>query len=309
MLRILVVIAALCLLLLMTTPLRAATCEANMSDIDFGAVSLRSGEVNRTSGTLTVTCAGLLNETVGVCLRFGAGSGGAGPGNAPRFMSGPTGQSLAYQLRLGGHGAVHGTLNEVYLPVAVVSSAGQVTIPIYAELLANGTEFVTGAYQSTFSGLPHIEMSYGIVSCELFGQSHPVSDFAVSAQTVASCELDVGSLDFGQISNLAAPADATAAVDIRCTSGTGYSVSMGLGDGPGVSDPALRRMQGALGTLAYGLYRDPARSLVWGEAANQRNSATGTGYGQRFTVYGRIHAGQQAPAGSYGDSVVVTVHY
>lgn len=309
MLRILAITTVLCLTLLMAAPLRAATCEANVSDIDFGAVSLRSGEVNRTSGTLNVTCSSLVAEQVGVCVRFGPGSGGAGQGNAPRYMTGPTGQSLAYQLRRGGHGAVHGTLNEVFLPVTVVGSVGQVTIPIYAELLANGTEFATGNYRSEFSGQPHIEMSYGIAGCEVFGQGHPVSEFTVSAQTVASCELDVGSLDFGQISSLAAPVDATAAVDIRCTAGTGYSVSMGLGEGPGVTHPAQRRMRGALGTLAYGLYRDPGRSLVWGEAAQERNSGTGTGYGQRFLVHGRIHQGQQAPTGSYSDNVVVTVHY
>ncbi|WP_417523054.1 spore coat U domain-containing protein [Marinovum sp.] len=301
---------AMALGLMIAAPVRAATCQATVSDIDFGAVSLRSGEVNRTSGTLTVSCSSPLAEPVGVCARFGAGTGGAGPGNTQRFLTGPTGQSLAYQLRQGGHGTLHGTLNQVHVFIPVVGSVGEVTIPIYAELLANGTEFDTGLYSSRFAGQAHVEMSHGVVSCELFGQSTPVAEFTVRAQTVASCELDVGSLDFGQITSLASgPADASAAVDIRCTSGTGYSVAMGLGDGPGVSHPAQRRMRGLTGTLAYGLYRDPGRSLIWGEATNDQARATGTGYGQRFMVYGRVHQGQQAQVGAYSDNVVVTVHY
>lgn len=306
----LLLLATLFTLALPATKASAATCEAQMSDVSFGSVSLRAGAVNRTSGTLSIECSNALVSAVGVCIRFGPGSAGAGPGNAPRYLRNGSGDTLAYTMTTGGYGSLYGTLNEVFVEVPVVLGNGRVTIPVYAEILSTGTEFDTGTYQSVFSGAAHIEMSYGLLSCNLFGQSQSVPDFRVSAETVASCELDVGTMNFGQITSLAtAPADAEAAIDIRCTAGTSYSVSLGMGNGTGVTDPAARKLRSLTNTLTYGLYRDAARSMVWGEAPSQRATGAGTGYGQRFMVYGRIHAGQSTPIGVYSDSVVVTVHY
>jgi spore coat protein U-like protein len=202
-------------------------------------------------------------------------------------------------------------LNEVYFTVPLLMGrSGRFSIPIHGEIQSTGTAIDTGYYSSVFSGPSQIEMSYGILSCNLFGQSHPVPDFKVSAETVASCELDVGAMDFGRINGLgAAPADATASVDVRCTNGTPYSVSLGLGNGQGVTDPAQRKMTALGNTLTYGLFHDPGRSQVWGEAPAQRANGAGTGLNQRYTVYGRIYQKQQAAIGIYHDSVVVTVNY
>ena len=306
----LLLLAALFALALPTSRAQAATCEAQMSDIAFGSVSLRAGAVNRTSGTLSIECTNALVSVVGVCIRFGPGSAGAGPGNAPRYLRNGSGDALAYNLSAGGYGALYGTLNEVFVEVPIVLGRGRVTVPIYAEILSTGTEFDTGLYESVYSGATHIEMSYGLLSCDLFGTSQSVPDFRVSAETVASCELDVGSMNFGQVSGLASrPADAEAAIDIRCTAGTSYTVSLGMGETPGVTDPTARRMRSLTHSLVYGLYHDFGRSMPWGEAPSQRAQGAGSGYGQRYMVYGRIHAGQQTAIGVYTDSVVVTVHY
>ncbi|WP_417722389.1 spore coat U domain-containing protein [Salipiger sp.] len=287
---------------------RAESCEAQVSDLSFGAVSLRSGAVNRSSGTIKVTCSNALVSAVGVCLRFGAGSGGAGANNNPRYLRGG-GQGLAYQLRLGGYGNAFGVMRDVYMLVPIVLGRGSATLPFYGEILSTGTAIPTGAYDSVFSGAAHVEMSYGILSCDLFGQSQPVPAFRVSAEAVASCELDVGSMNFGRINGLgAAPADATAAIDIRCTAGTPYSVTLGMGRGGG-SDPAARRMFNGLGSLTYGLFRDAARALPWGTAPGQTVSGSGAGGTQRYEVFGRIYQGQTTSIGTYTDSVIVTVNY
>lgn len=302
------------LVLLAPAPARAANCTAQMSDINFGAVSLRAGASNRTTGTLNIECQDPLAAVVGVCVRFGPGSGGAGAGNSPRYM-GPVGagaDQLAWQMRSGGYGALNGTLNEVFVlvPILPILTTGEVSVPIFAEILSTGTEVDPGSYASVFSGAGNIRMDYGLLSCDLFGTGQALPQFQVSAEVTSSCELDVGALDFGRIGSLgSAPADAVGAVDVRCTAGTDYSVSMGLGSGPGVSDPAQRKMRNGPFLLDYGLYRDAARSLVWGEAPGQRASATGIGSTQRFNVYGRIHQGQDTQIGLYSDNVVVTVNY
>ena len=293
------------------SPARAATCDAVVSDFNFGSVTLRSGAVNRTSGTLRITCSDPLLSVVGVCVRFGPGSGGAGANNNPRYLRHGGGAALPYQLRLGGYGTGFGTLNETFLSVTtLLGSTGSVTVPIYAEILEAGTSFDAGWYESVFSGTSNIEMSYGVLSCDLFAQSRPVPDFRVTANAVSSCELDVGTMNFGNLPSLAlGPVDAVAPIDVRCTEGTNYTVSLGLGDGVGVTDPALWRMTNGLSTLAYGLYRDPSRTQVWGALPGTRATGVGSGSNQRYNVYGRIHAGQTTVLGTYTDNVVVTVNY
>ncbi|MDQ2092701.1 Csu type fimbrial protein [Rhodalgimonas zhirmunskyi] len=293
------------------TPAQAATCEASMSDIAFGPVALRAGSTNRSSGTLTITCSSsLVDVLVGVCVRFGPGDGGAAAGNAPRYLRNGAGGVVAYQLRRGGFGAGYGTLNTAYLTVPLLLGQGQVSIPIYGEVLGASPGAPTGTYESLFSGTADISISTGVLSCDLLGTTRAVPDFRVSAEIVPSCELSVGSLDFGRIRGLGlGPVDGTGAIDVRCTEGTGYSVSLGMGQGPAVSGPTQRQMRNGGSLLSYGLYRDAGYSLPWGDTAGSRASATGDGNTQRFTVYGRIHQGQDTRIGTYTDNVVVTVNY
>lgn len=313
LIRLLIFACALCVgLALQPAPAKAASCNASMSDVAFGAVSLRTGAVNRTSGTLTIECSDALLALVGVCVRFGPGSGGAGSGNAPRYMRNSAGDALSYRLSTGGYGALYGNLSEVFLevPILLGLGTGRIDVPIFAEILSNGTEHDIGQYSSLFSGPEDIELSYGVLSCNLLGTTQQMADFQVTAETTASCELDVGTLNFGQINGLATNhADADASVDIRCTSGTGYTVALGLGDGAGVTNPAQRKMHSLTSSLNYGLFLDAARTAVWGEAPGQRAAGTGTGYNQRYTVFGRIYSGQDEEIGVYNDNVVVTVHY
>ncbi|MGQ0564652.1 MAG: hypothetical protein ACT4OK_06220 [Gemmobacter sp.] len=52
------------LLLCLASPALAQTCTATTPDFNFGTVSLRSGAVNQTSGSVTVECrGGLLGGT------------------------------------------------------------------------------------------------------------------------------------------------------------------------------------------------------------------------------------------------------
>jgi spore coat protein U-like protein len=70
-------------------------------------------------------------------------------------------------------------------------------------------------------------------------------------------------------------------------------------------------------TLGYNLYRDAARSLVWGDGTSGTTFPTGRfvfnppsfGNNQQaqFTVYGRIPANQNPAAGTYQTVSPVTV--
>lgn len=73
-------------------------------------------------------------------------------------------------------------------------------------------------------------------------------------------------------------------------------------------------------TLAYSLYADAARTTIWGDGTGGTvtNSGSflfpaligiGTTREETFTTYGRIFGSQFVPAGSYNDTITVTVLY
>jgi spore coat protein U-like protein len=69
------------------------------------------------------------------------------------------------------------------------------------------------------------------------------------------------------------------------------------------------------GTLNYNLYASAAYSNIWGDGSgatsvvsDSKFIAVGTTTTD-YTVYGRIPAGQDAAAGTYVDTIVVTLNY
>jgi spore coat protein U-like protein len=77
-------------------------------------------------------------------------------------------------------------------------------------------------------------------------------------------------------------------------------------------------MKNGASSLEYNLYTTNALASVWGDGTASTATRTGTGTGlsaageQTLTVYGALPnsaANQDAPAGSYLDTITVTVSY
>lgn len=289
---------------------QALTCSASMSDINFGSISVRSGVTNSTSGTLQIDCSEALVSVVGACVRIGPGSGGAGGGLSPRYMRRADNAALNYELRPTGNGPAHGTWTSVYVQIPVVLGSGSASLPVYADITSSGTTIGTGVYASTFSGASDIRVDYGVADCTILGQSTVPPDFTVSADVQSSCEVDAASLDFGAVpQTVTNPIDSEGTLNVRCTAATDYTIRLDLGQGPGVTDPANRRMTSGASTLRYGLYQDSGRSAPWGNTPSTDVSSRGMGTNQAFTVYGRIHSGQTPAPGLYSDSVIAIIEY
>ena len=98
-------------------------------------------------------------------------------------------------------------------------------------------------------------------------------------------------------------------MSVVCTRDAAYTVALN-GGVSGASDPTQRKMTKASEFILYGLYRDGARTLPWGDAQGI-NTAAGTGSGstQNHTVYGRVPAQATPSPGTYTDTIVVTVTY
>src|SRR5262249_37946646 len=136
--------------------------------------------------------------------------------------------------------------------------------------------------------------------------AHPV--FAGSATVPANCRVTATDIGFGSQGLLTANIDQTGTVSVTCTSGTTYNV--GLGDGQQNAGPSGRAMALGANRVGYGLYRDGARSQVWGDTVGTNTvGGTGNGAAQNITVYARVVPQVTPPAGTYSDVVVVTITY
>jgi spore coat protein U-like protein len=126
----------------------------------------------------------------------------------------------------------------------------------------------------------------------------------------ADCTVSVGALAFGSYDVFAgAPTDSTATITYSC-SGPATTPTLSIGTGvAGSFSP--RRIKSGVNALSYNLYVDAARTSVWGDGTGGTSTvAASMGTGLTSTVYGRVFAGQTgAPAGSYLDTVVVTINF
>lgn len=131
--------------------------------------------------------------------------------------------------------------------------------------------------------------------------------FTVSANVVATCEVTADDLDFGAYNPITAShLDAATTLSLTCTNGTGYSVGLSLGDGASATVNTRYMDDGDTHLLAYTLYQNAGRTLLWGSSSNTK-SGTGTGTAVVIDVFGRVPMNQTVPAGAYEDTIVVTV--
>ena len=116
------------------------------------------------------------------------------------------------------------------------------------------------------------------------------------------------------------PVDSIGSFALRCTRNGGpqnVPITMGIGPSANTGSIASRQLKQASGSdmLSYNFYRDALRQSVWGQTpgldaltqtVSLPNNATTT---VTFTIYGRINGLQNVAAGSYGDTLVVTISY
>lgn len=152
--------------------------------------------------------------------------------------------------------------------------------------------------------------TFGLVLIAATGRAALADETAnlqVTAQVDASCTLTGGTLAFGTYTATAIePTESDADIGYSCAPGTNIILSLDAG---GQAQGENRGMAGPGGaTLAYQLYKDDARSQVWGIGPANGVTISGTpGTPQTVPVYGAIGPGQQTAAGAYTDTVLITL--
>jgi spore coat protein U-like protein len=132
-----------------------------------------------------------------------------------------------------------------------------------------------------------------------------------------SCTATAQATAFGNYSPLSGtPVDTTGQVTVTCTAvvsiSVNYTISLSQG---GAASFSPRKMSYLANSLNYNLYTTSGYGTIWGDGSGG-TSTVSDGYAlglllvvRNYTVYGRIPASQNVPAGAYSDLITVTVNY
>lgn len=133
----------------------------------------------------------------------------------------------------------------------------------------------------------------------------------VSAIVLNACLVTATDMAFGSYNPTSStPTDATSSIIVTCTPGTLYNVGLNAGTTAGTT-VSTRKMLNGSALLNYALYSNSGRSVNWGnspgsDTVSQTSSSIAPA---AITVYGRVPAQQSVAAGTYTDTVTVTVSY
>jgi len=136
------------------------------------------------------------------------------------------------------------------------------------------------------------------------------STLDTSIQVDNSCRMTLNPLSFGTATILSGQMDAQTTIDLRCGPAVPYSVAIDNGQ----NYNGQRRMYGGVAFggpwyVNYEIYRNAARTQVWGSTAgNTVTGTTPTNGRATLTAYGRVPNSIVLPR-AYIDTVTVTVTF
>jgi spore coat protein U-like protein len=128
----------------------------------------------------------------------------------------------------------------------------------------------------------------------------------VNVTVVSSCSVVGSQLDFGTYT-AGQPADLDAQGTIEYTNCSG-NLTFELDGGQGGNVNA-RQMRSGTNNLGYQLYRNAARTNVFGTGTNARILSLSAFQSGFINVYGKIPGNQLAAHGSYTDTVNITLQF
>lgn len=127
----------------------------------------------------------------------------------------------------------------------------------------------------------------------------------------ASCTISATGVAYGGYDVLSSsPVDSTGSITYDCQAGSA-NVTITLSKGNATT--YARELVSGAATLGHNLYLDAAHTQVWGDGTEATeyhiDADPPDGTPVSVTIYGRVPARQDVPAGAYADSVVATVNF
>src|SRR5687767_14576088 len=151
-------------------------------------------------------------------------------------------------------------------------------------------------------------MSPAMRTRELLSVLVAIATLSAAAAASAACTIASTSVAFGSYDPLSgAPLDSAGSVTWSCAAATAVTIALDRGGAPSF---APRQMTSGANVCSYNLYLDAPRSIVWGDGTAGTSLYSGSGAGPvTVPVYGRVSAQPTLVAGSYADTVIVTISF
>lgn len=162
-----------------------------------------------------------------------------------------------------------------------------------------------------------IMCAYGCLAAVAFGGAAQAAtlptNLSVTITITNQCTgASTTGIDFGSHGFLTTDVDNTGSITVTCTTGAAYTIGLGTGTGSGatVSSRKMTVTSPGTATIDYQLFREIGRTTNWGNTpGNDTVAGTGNGSAQTVTVFGRVPAQASPVAGTYNDTVVVSINY
>jgi spore coat protein U domain-containing protein, fimbrial subunit CupE1/2/3/6 len=151
-----------------------------------------------------------------------------------------------------------------------------------------------------------------LISVPAFAGS-ATANLNVTASVSAVCTISTVTVAFGAydpvVTNAATDLNGTGTLTVACTKGAAATIDLGVGNNLSAGS---RRMSSGTDFLNYALFKDAARTQVWGTGMTGGTTLTYNSASKastNLTVYGKVPQAQDVTVGSYSDVVVATINY
>ena len=289
--------------LILTEGTQAADCAiVDVTELTFSEVDTL-GNGGSAAADITVSCTEVSASQVTVCIGIGNASSPTDGGDFI-LVSGDT------DLRFGLYtndtaatrwgSAANPETGSPYL--TVLSANGGVEADIRVHGLVPGGQ--RQAEKGSYSGSLPVSLSYqeeSLADCASLSNTGVDSpSLIVTAEVEPNCLIQADDIDFGTVGLIDAPLTAQGGLEVTCTPGAAYTITMGEGKN---FREGSRHMSSDSGMISYGLFRDASGNTSWdvpceGDASGNDDQP----------VWGRVPPQQAAP-GAYSDTVTVTINY
>jgi spore coat protein U domain-containing protein, fimbrial subunit CupE1/2/3/6 len=151
-----------------------------------------------------------------------------------------------------------------------------------------------------------------LISLPAFAGSQ-TANLNVTASVSAVCTISTVTVAFGAydpvVANAATDLNGTGTLTVACTKGAAATIDLGVGNN---LSGGSRRMASGTDFLNYALFKDAARTQVWGTPLAGGTTLTYNSASKAstsITVYGKVPQAQDVTVGAYSDVVVATINY
>jgi len=297
----------------------SANCTITGGTLAFGSINVLTGASVNSTATIGVSCKlGGGGRSAYVCLNL---DGGTITSSTNRALVNGSNKLLMELYSDPNRTVVFGSSTSptygsggllVTMPTVAADGTTTANVTVYGGILASQQSIPAGTsgtlYSNDFTQTATSWPDKNPATCNS-GGGNTTNAYSLLANATVTPQCSVNSpntLNFGSVVSLGSAIDAQTTLSVSCSNQLPYTVGLSSASG---SSPMNFKMAFGANTLTYAVYQNSARTTGWGNVSGQWVAGTGTASSQSLTVYGRLPIQALPPAGTYTDTISVTVTY